>query len=164
MRRKFVYGVLVFIVALVVAVAIPLYSSVAPRARIAKAQADLRTLQAALQAYADHCGGLPPIGDVEATDCPTARSSQFGSAPFALLSAQRNTRGEVKGAFVATTGRGWDSALSLPAGWQGSGVEHLDMSVIWRSWKYSPRPDGTYSLCAEGDGYVVSSRGGTTCP
>ena len=51
--------IVVAIIGILAAIAIPLYANVQTRARIAKAQADTRTLGSAISIYAAHMGTLP---------------------------------------------------------------------------------------------------------
>ena len=51
--------IVVAIIGILAAIAIPLYSNVQSRARIAKAQADARTLGSAVNMYGAHVGFLP---------------------------------------------------------------------------------------------------------
>ena|SRR5262245_26366556 len=51
--------IVVAIIGILAAIAIPLYANVQTRARIAKAQADTRTLGSAVSIYAAHMGTLP---------------------------------------------------------------------------------------------------------
>ena len=51
--------IVVAIIGILAAIAIPLYANVQQRARIAKAQADLRALASAISIYAAHMGNLP---------------------------------------------------------------------------------------------------------
>src|SRR5882724_2640951 len=51
--------IMVAIIGILAAIAIPLYANVQTRARIAKAQADTRTLASAVSIYAAHMGSLP---------------------------------------------------------------------------------------------------------
>ena len=52
--------IVVAIIGILAAIAIPLYANVQTRARIAKAQADARTLASAVSMYTAHMGILPP--------------------------------------------------------------------------------------------------------
>src|SRR5438132_10927237 len=51
--------IVVAIIGILAAIAIPLYANVQARARIAKAQADTRTLASAVSMYTAHMGVLP---------------------------------------------------------------------------------------------------------
>jgi type II secretion system protein G len=51
--------IVVAIIGILAAIAIPLYANVQTRARIAKAQADTRTLASAVSIYTAHMGSLP---------------------------------------------------------------------------------------------------------
>src|SRR2546427_12530122 len=51
--------IVVAIIGILAAIAIPLYANVQARARIAKAQADSRTLASAVSIYTAHMGTLP---------------------------------------------------------------------------------------------------------
>ncbi len=51
--------IVVAIIGILAAIAIPLYANVQTRARIAKAQADTRTLASAISIYTAHMGALP---------------------------------------------------------------------------------------------------------
>jgi len=51
--------IVVAIIGILAAIAIPLYANVQSRARIAKAQADMRTLASSVSIYNAHMGALP---------------------------------------------------------------------------------------------------------
>ena len=51
--------IVVAIIGILAAIAIPLYANVQSRSRIAKAQADARTLASAVSLYTSHMGALP---------------------------------------------------------------------------------------------------------
>src|SRR5690349_8484394 len=63
--------IVVAIIGILAAIAVPLYSNMQARARIAKAQADTRSMASAISIYSGHCGGLPDNGS-SATTCPMA--------------------------------------------------------------------------------------------
>src|SRR5262247_858132 len=56
--------IVIAIIGILAAIAIPLYSNMQARARVAKAQADLRGLYSALVAYGAHCGDVPATATV----------------------------------------------------------------------------------------------------
>src|SRR5438094_6725304 len=59
--------IVVAIIGILAAIAIPLYANVQQRARIAKAQADARALASAASIYGAHMGVVPPTGDATLT-------------------------------------------------------------------------------------------------
>ena len=58
--------IVVAIIGILAAIAVPLYANVQQRARIATAQADTRAVASAVGIYAAHCGGLPDAGSYRA--------------------------------------------------------------------------------------------------
>jgi type IV pilus assembly protein PilA len=83
--------IVVAIIGILAAIAIPLYANVQARARLAKAQADARALASAVSIYSAHMGTLP-----------TALTN--------LTTVVTNTLGQAGGPFTA-------SVPSGPAGW-----------------------------------------------
>jgi len=83
--------IVVAIIGILAAIAIPLYANVQARARLAKAQADARALASAVSIYSAHMGTLP-----------TALTN--------LTSVVTNALGQAGGPFMA-------SVPSGPAGW-----------------------------------------------
>jgi type IV pilus assembly protein PilA len=83
--------IVVAIIGILAAIAIPLYANVQARARLAKAQADARALASAVSIYSAHMGSLP-----------TALAN--------LTSVVTNSMGQAGGPFMA-------SVPSGPAGW-----------------------------------------------
>ena len=76
--------IVVAIIGILAAIAIPLYANIQTRARIAKAQADSRTLVSAVSMYMAHMGSLPAtLGD--------------------LNSQQTNSLGQAAGPFMPST-------------------------------------------------------------
>src|SRR5262245_34933898 len=76
--------IVVAIIGILAAIAIPLYANIQARARIAKAQADSRTLVSAVNMFSAHMGSLPA-----------------GLAD--LNSAQTNAQGQTAGPFMPNT-------------------------------------------------------------
>ena len=83
--------IVVAIIGILAAIAIPLYANVQARARLAKAQADARALASSISIYSAHMGSLP-------------------TALTDLTSAVSNSQGQVTGPFMANIPAG-------PAGW-----------------------------------------------
>jgi prepilin-type N-terminal cleavage/methylation domain-containing protein len=137
--------IVVAIIGILAAIAVPLYANVQARARIAKAQADTRAIASAVSIYSAHCGGLPDNGST-ASNCPTA-TAQTGAMPSVLSAQQTNGQNQVGGPFL-------NAAPTLPGGWTGSGT----------SYKYSTSAAGTFLICGSGDSTAANSSGGSTCP
>src|SRR5216117_2420075 len=87
--------IVVAIIGILAAIAIPLYANVHQRARIAKAQADARALASAASIYGAHMGVIPPNGAAGLT---------------ALTVPVTNGQGQVAGPFMA-------SVPNPPSGW-----------------------------------------------
>jgi type IV pilus assembly protein PilA len=78
--------IVIAIIGILAAIAIPLYSNMQARARLAKAQADLRGLDAALIAFAAHCGDVP-AGPQTVTLPTTITFAAGGAIPCATTFA-----------------------------------------------------------------------------
>jgi type II secretion system protein G len=72
--------IVVAIIGILAAIAIPLYANVQTRARIAKAQADTRTLASAVSIYAAHMGSLPAA--LTALTAPAVNGMNQSAGPF----------------------------------------------------------------------------------
>ena len=83
--------IVVAIIGILAAIAIPLYANVQARARLAKAQADARALASAVSVYSAHMGSLP-------------------GALTDLTSVATNSQGQTAGPFMASIPTG-------PVGW-----------------------------------------------
>jgi prepilin-type N-terminal cleavage/methylation domain-containing protein len=140
--------IVVAIIGILAAIAVPLYADVQRRARIAKAQADTRAMASAISIYMAHCGGLPAAGET-AANCPTSTTAGAGVLPPALLVVQTNGQNQGGGPFLA-------AMPAMPANWSGSGT----------SYKYTLNGNGSFVVCATGDSTGADSNGGapTTCP
>lgn len=127
--------IVVAIIGILAAIAIPMYANVQARARIAKAQADTRTLGSATSIFAAHMGRLPTAAE-----------------GLAVLAAQAtNGLNQVAGPFMA-------SIPTPPPGgagaWPGAYAYTPDSPVA-----------GSFVICAAGDGTVARSDGTTAaCP
>ena len=72
--------IVVAIIGILAAIAIPLYANVQTRARIAKAQADTRTLGSAVSMYTAHMGTLPAA--LTALTAPAVNGLNQSAGPF----------------------------------------------------------------------------------
>jgi general secretion pathway protein G len=98
--------IVVAIIGILAAIAIPLYNNIQQRARIAKAQADVRALASAVSMYAAHMG-----------DLPTALS--------VLTATSSNQQGQTAGAFMASLpnppgGGGWSTSYAYSTSSDGT--------------------------------------------
>ena len=100
--------IVVVIIGILSAIAIPLYQNMSSQARTAKAQADTRTVASAIVQYSTACGDLPgQPGDV----CVPG-----GAAPGSLLVVQTSPGGQTSGPFFATFPAppgGWGAAYAI---------------------------------------------------
>src|SRR5258705_7776741 len=75
--------IVVAIIGILAAIAIPLYANVQARARLAKAQADARALASAVSIYSAHVGSLPAaLTDLTSSSADPTSQPQ---SPFHLL-------------------------------------------------------------------------------
>jgi type IV pilus assembly protein PilA len=79
--------IVIAVIGILAAIAIPLYSSMQARARVAQAQADLRSLYSALVAFSAHCG-----------DVPNANGAMTSTAPLTFAAGTNATCATVSGA------------------------------------------------------------------
>jgi type IV pilus assembly protein PilA len=143
--------IVVAIIGILAAIAVPLYANVQARARIAKAQADTRAIASAVSIYAAHCGGLPDLASALLT-CPINNAAQGGAAIGGpLLTPQTNAQGQLGGPFL-----NGPTGPAVPAGWTGVAVNG--------QYRFDSQATGTFGICASGDGVAVNSNAGTTCP
>ena len=138
--------IVVAIIGILAAIAVPLYANVQTRARIAKAQADTRALASAISIYSAHCGGLP--SGAGGQNCPVAGGAVGPVAiPAEMFLQQTNNQNQVGGPFMNTP-------PTLPGGWTGSGA----------TYSFLASATGTFTVCALGDATGANSNAGSTCP
>lgn len=99
--------VVVAIIGILAAIAVPIYANVSAKARIARAQADVRTLASAVTTYASHMGQPP-------------------ATLAALTVAATNAQGQIAGPFLASVppppGSNWTLYASGYAVNTGTGI------------------------------------------
>jgi type II secretion system protein G len=108
--------IVVAIIGILAAIAIPLYANIQARARIAKAQADTRTLASAATIYAAHMGMVPTL-------------------LTQLTAVSTNSDNLTAGPFVGTL-------PSPPAGWAPVGAYAYAQSTAAGTFKISATGDG----------------------
>jgi type II secretion system protein G len=114
--------IVVAIIGILAAIAIPMYANVQTRARVAKGQADLRTLASAVSIYAAHMGSLPAA--LTALTAPAINGLNQSAGPFmASVPAPPPGGSPVWGAYgyasstagtFTVTGTGDGTTLSYP--------------------------------------------------
>jgi type IV pilus assembly protein PilA len=74
--------IVVAIIGILAAIAIPLYANVQARARIAKAQADARALASAVSIYGAHMGSIPASGTLSVLTSVAVNQQSQSAGPF----------------------------------------------------------------------------------
>ena len=74
--------IVVAIIGILAAIAIPLYANVQARARIAKAQADARALASAVSIYSAHMGVVPASGALNVLTSVAVNTLNQSAGPF----------------------------------------------------------------------------------
>lgn len=137
----------VAIIGILAAIALPVYANLQAKARLGKAQADVRTIASAIVTYQAHCGVLPPVGAAVAA-C-TAGAAGSGAAPASVAIAQVNAQNQSAGPFLASDPR-------VPTSWTGSALNG--------SYRYTIAAGATsFLVCATGDSTGVSTDGTANC-
>ena len=77
--------IVIAIIGILAAIAIPIYSNMQARARVAKAQSDLRGLYSALVAFGAQCGDTPNTGNPAIT--PAAPLTWAAAGPVTCITA-----------------------------------------------------------------------------
>ena len=112
--------IVVAIIGILAAIAIPLYANVQARARIAKAQADTRTLASAATVYAAHMEVLP-------------------TALGLLTGVATNPQGQIAGPFMA-------SLPKPPANWTPVGSYYYTADTAAGTFQISAAGDSTSAV------------------
>ncbi len=114
--------IVIAIIGILAAIAIPMYANMQARARVAKAQSDLRGMYSALTAVAAHCGDVPAAGGFVGGGTPPS-SVTFNTAG-ANCTTQVNNAGNltVLGGILTDAngtpaGPFYQGALVAPNGW-----------------------------------------------
>jgi len=112
--------IVIAIIGILAAIAIPMYANMQARARVAKAQSDLRGMYSALTAVAAHCGDVPGSGGFAGTpssvtfatgnaNCVNQINNQAGALNL-LGNVLTDTNGTPAGPF-------YQGIMTAPNGW-----------------------------------------------
>jgi general secretion pathway protein G len=113
--------IVVAIIGILAAIAIPLYASIQARARVAKVQADLRTLATAVSMYQAHIGSLPNA----ITDLTVSVSNNLGQTAGPFIGSVPTPPGggsPTWSAYTAAYSSSSDGTFSLTASGDGTTV------------------------------------------
>lgn len=102
----------VAIIGILAAISLPVYGSMQARARVGKAEADIRTIASAIVAYSAHCGGLPPASATGGTTCAKGTSGNATAAADLYVvqtAADGMTAGPFLSAWPSKPGSSWDN-------------------------------------------------------
>ena len=141
--------IVVAIIGILAAIAVPLYANVQQRARIAKAQADTRAVASAVSIFSAHCGALPAA--TAGADCTGSTSTAVVNGALGLLPLfvpLQNTQNQIGGPYLNSNPR-------PPGGWSGTDAAN---------YRYVAATNGTFVVCGTGDATGANSNGGVTCP
>ena len=130
--------VVVAILGTLTAIAIPMHANYQQRARIARAQADARTVGAAVAMYTAHTGAIPTTGANMSAGLTTATM----------------VAGVAAGPFMA-------SVPVAPAGGAPAWTAYTYHANVAPG---GAAAAGSFVICAAGDGTFASSGGVTACP
>jgi prepilin-type N-terminal cleavage/methylation domain-containing protein len=113
--------IVIAIIGILAAIAIPLYANMQARARVAKSQADLRGLYSALVAFSAHCGDVPAAhpavlapGTIAFATGGTAICSDVSGSTAGTLAALGNT---VTDTNSVPAGPFYGGTIAPPTGW-----------------------------------------------
>src|SRR2546425_221783 len=107
--------IVIAIIGILAAIAIPIYSNMQARARTAKAQSDLRGMYSALVAFGAHCGDVPATGSFPVTwaAAGTATCPASGAGALTMMgSTVTDTNNVPAGPFYQP-----GSTVTPPNGW-----------------------------------------------
>jgi prepilin-type N-terminal cleavage/methylation domain-containing protein len=115
--------IVIAIIGILAAISIPIYSNMQARARIAKAQSDLRGMHSALVAFGATCGDVPNANGAMTTAAPLTFAAAGAAVPCANVSGGNGTLAalgnQVQDANLVTSGPFYQpgTRFTPPAGW-----------------------------------------------
>ena len=128
----------VAIIGILAAIAIPLYANVQRRARVAQAQSDVRTMGSAVSVYTAHTGSIPTSGANLSAGLVTATTvSGVAAGPF---------------------------MPAIPTAPTGGNPPWLPYAYSPNIAPGGAALSGAFVLCSSGDGAFANSGGASSCP
>lgn len=115
--------IVIAIIGILAAIAIPIYSNMQARARIAKAQSDLRGMHSALVAFGATCGDVPAANGAITDQAPLSFAVAGGAVNCTTVSGANGTLADlgkqVTDANQVTSGPFYQpsSRFTAPTGW-----------------------------------------------
>ncbi len=128
--------IVVAIIGILAAIAIPIYTNLQGRARIAKAQADVRTVGSAISIYAAHTGAIPTAANLTTALTTATTVGGVTAGPF------------IGAVPTPPNGGGWPAAYTYAPDTAPGGAALV----------------GSFVYCAAGDGTFANSSGALSCP
>ena len=110
--------IVIAIIGILAAIAVPLYSNMQARARVAKAQADLRGMLGALVAFGAHCGDVPATTPAWTPAAPVVALAGAATCVAALGGTVAVLGQSVADANGVAAGPFYTRIPVPPAGWQ----------------------------------------------
>jgi len=129
--------IVVAIIGILSAIAVPMYASMQAKARIARAQSDVRTMVGTFSAYGAHCGDVPATAAAAAWPAAGAVGAATTCAATLLLLGPAGLQAPVTDAALISAGPFLRTVPQPQAGW---------------TYAYTKAGVGNYSIRAIGDG------------
>ncbi len=109
--------IVIAIIGILAAIAIPLYSNMQARARVAKAQADLRGMYSALVAFGAHCGDVPNTNDSAVSPLTFGFNTGNATCVTAVAGDLAGLGNTVTDTNTVPAGPFYSGAVAPPVGW-----------------------------------------------
>jgi len=122
--------IVVAVITIVAALAVPLYANEEARARVAKAQAQIRTLACAVNLYAAHMGTLPAA--LSLLTAPAVNGLNQSAGPFVSSVPPRRGEGRRPGAHTRIRGAPREPSRSLPSA-TARRSPHPSLGAVWEA-------------------------------
>lgn len=130
--------VVVAIIGILAAIAIPLYASMQMKARVGRAQADAAVIAEAVSAFGAHCGDVPGTGYPGGGAAATCANAITGTGVIPLTQAVTDGNNIAAGPFLR-------AAPTPPTGG----------NPVW-TYTYTRTGTGIFTIVAAGDGQTIT--------